>query len=162
MSAENIYNIEDKKPVCPLCGKILSDNNICNRCFYNIWYFIENNNSKEINIRHNKNINIVITEDVVRIVRESSMIEIDLVNMSKYSKLMNDSISYVQYTRNPTMQYVDLETGEASYSKEEIVNKIHSDENTSPWYKKAWASIKEVMSDLEDSANDSIFKKGNN
>ena len=162
MSAENIYNIEYKKPVCPLCGKILSDENSCNRCLYNTWYFIEKNTNQELNILLSKNINVVITEDVVRIVRESSMIEIDLVNMSKYSKLMNDSISSVQYIRNPKTQHIDLETGEASYSKEETVNKIHSDENTLPWYKKAWTSIKEVMYDLEDSANDSIFKKGNN
>ena len=157
MIANKVYDIKNKKQVCPFCGVFLSKEKTCIRCFYNTWYFIENDN-EIINISLNNKICVIITENMLQLKKDAAYLNIDLPDTLKKFEEINNSIVYI---RNPKTQYIDLETVQWSYDKEEISNKAKESDNTLSWYKKVWSFIKEVMSDLEDSANNRVFKKEN-
>ena len=158
----NIYNITNRKQVCPNCGYVLTLDRICYRCYYNIWYSIVSN-KEDIIIKLKNDIDIIITENIITIQKEHTNLNIDLLKTLNQFNVFNNTAKIISYVPDSKIRNINLKTGEMSTkNQEDATNQINNSSNILPWYKKIWYALKEVMTDLENSTNNNIWKKENN
>ncbi len=157
----DIYNIVNKKPVCPNCGYILTLDKICTRCYNNIWYSITSD-KENIIIKLKNDIDITITENIIMIQKEYIILNIDLIKIVNQFDEVNKTVKVVSYVADNKTRNLNLRTGDLSIeNKEYVINQTNKPFDVLPWHKKIWYAIKEVMLDLERSTNNNFWKKEN-